>query len=62
MTMYMFISFPILDLNVLRVPQGVDFDVLRQSHCPLINKDPVCVAISLGFNWVSTPILKTSGR
>ncbi len=27
----------------LRVPSGVDFGVLRQSHCLLINKEPVCV-------------------
>ena len=26
----------------LRVPQGVEFDVLRQFHCPSINKEPVC--------------------
>ena len=30
---------------ILRVPLGVDFDVLRQSHCPLINKEPICVTI-----------------
>ena len=29
--------------STLRVPPGVDFDVLRQSHCPLINREPVCV-------------------
>ncbi len=30
-------------MTSLRVPPGVYFDVLRQSHCPLINKEPVCV-------------------
>ncbi len=29
----------VLTLVALRVRPGVDFDVLRQSHCPLINKE-----------------------
>ncbi len=32
-----------MDVSYLRVPQGVNFDVLRQYHCPLIYKEPVCV-------------------
>ncbi len=35
--------FKLYACQELRVPPGVDFDVLTQSHCPLINKEPVCV-------------------
>ena len=36
-------SPPCIEQGRLRVPPGVDFDISRQSHCPLINKEPVCV-------------------
>ena len=36
---------PGMYLCALRVPPGVYFDVLRQSHCPLIFKEPHCPLI-----------------
>ena len=41
------LSDPVYHINwiknrVLRVPQGFDLDVLRQSHGTLIIKEPVC--------------------
>ena len=35
-----------------RVPQGFDFDVLRQSHGPLIIKEPVCFRLLKPFSLV----------